>query len=86
MSAQMQTMTREQVMRGIIELARRLPAEKLASWYQYGLFIQSQSVWIPTVKMEQQVSDAELADEFAMWEDASDEDWLKIEAMLKEGG
>lgn len=33
------TLEREKV----IELAKTMPAEKLASWYEYGLFIQSRS-------------------------------------------
>ena len=39
MLAQSSPMTREQVIREVIDLVLQLPAEKLASLYQYGLFI-----------------------------------------------
>ena len=66
----------------IVALAKTLPEEKLASWYEYGLFIQS--------RVEEKVSvaaddeEAALAREFAMWDGASDEAWAKVERTLGE--
>ena len=84
MLAQSSPMTREQVIREVIDLVLQLPAEKLASLYQYGLFIQSQPAWTSMIESNQQQDDIDLAEEFALWEDASDKDWLKIENLLKE--
>lgn len=72
-----QTVTREQV----VALAKAMPGEKLATWYEYGLFIQSHPVLRPASDVE---ADADLAEEIAAWEAASDEDWLKIEQMIPE--
>ena len=36
------------------------------------------------IESNQQQDDIDLAEEFALWEDASDKDWLKIENLLKE--
>ena len=60
--------TRQQV----IELAKTMPFEKLANWYEYGIFIQSKSA----AKLS---DDSELAEEFKEWEAASNEDHLRIE-------
>jgi len=70
----MQTVTRKQV----IELAKIMPLEKLMRWYEYGLFIQSRPTNMPEVGL---LEDDEqlLIQEFAEWEAASDEDWLKLE-------
>jgi hypothetical protein len=65
--------TREQV----IELAKMMPVEKLAAWYEYGISIQSKS---PAELSD----DSELAEEFGEWEAASDEDQLRIERMTEE--
>ncbi len=51
-----------------IELAKTMPLEKLVSWYEYGLFIQTRAD-----------VDDDLAREFAQWERASDEDFLELE-------
>jgi hypothetical protein len=58
----------------VIELAKTMPLEKLASWYEYGLFIQSCAEL-----------DDDLRQEFAHWEAASDEDWLKMEEKIEHG-
>jgi hypothetical protein len=58
----------------VIELAKKMPLEKLTSWYEYGLFIQSR------VEL-----DDDLRQEFAQWEAASDEDWLLIEEKIERG-
>lgn len=67
---QTQIVTREEV----INLVNQMPLEKLASWYEYGLFIQSQPLRVapPNAADEEE---AELQGEFAAWEAASDEDW-----------
>ena len=72
-----QTVTREQV----IELAKTLPSEKLASWYDYGLFIQTRA---ETPVTEQLDDEAALREEFAMWDAASTEDFLAFERRLEE--
>jgi len=74
-----QTITREQVM----ALVKTMPLEKLAIWYEYGLFIQSRPVLMPATES---VAEDEhgLVEEFAAWEAASDEDWLKVEQMITE--
>ncbi len=58
----------------VIELARTMSAEKLASWYEYGLFIQSR-----TDNLEQD----DLGQEFRQWEQASAEDFLNLEKKLE---
>lgn len=68
-----QTITREKV----IKLVNEMPLDKLAIWYEYGLFVQSR----PLVVIE---GDEDLAAELAAWEAASDEDWQKLEAQLAE--
>jgi hypothetical protein len=68
MQNQTRTITPEQ----IIALAETLPAEKLESWYEYGLFIKA--------RHSQAKSDEEdLQNEIAAWEAASDEDLLNFE-------
>ncbi len=74
----LQTVTRTQV----IELAKTMPTSKLMSWYEYGLFIQSRP---PMSEEAKEQEDAELIEEFAIWEAASDEDWLAFEDILAEG-
>jgi hypothetical protein len=74
-----QTITREQVM----ALAKTMPLEKLATWYEYGLFIQSRPILMPTTESVDE-EERELAEEFAAWEAASDEDWSKAEQMIAE--
>ena len=74
-----QTVTREQVM----ALAKAMPREKLATWYEYGLIIQSRPVLRPAGGTDAE-ADADLAEEIAAWEAASDEDWLKIEQVISE--
>ncbi len=56
----------------VIELAKNMPLEKLESWYEYGLFIQSRT------KM-----DKNLQQEFLQWEAASDEDWFMMEEKIE---
>lgn len=56
----------------VIELAKNMPFEKLKSWYEYGLFIQSRN------KL-----DDNLQQEFSQWEAASDEDWLLMEEKIE---
>lgn len=76
----LQSVTRTQV----IELARTIPISKLASWYEYGLFIQSRPPMVAAVEEKQQDSpDDELMAEIAAWEAASDEDWMNFEDMLR---
>jgi hypothetical protein len=58
----------------VIELAKKMPPEKLASWYEYGLFIQSRFEL-----------DDDLRREFAQWEAASDEDWIMMEEKIERG-
>lgn len=65
----------------IVALAKTLPEEKLASWYEYGLFIQSRAVETPGAG--EQGPEA-FAQEMAQWEAASDEDWLAFEDQLEE--
>ena len=73
MQNQSHTITPEQ----IIALAGTLPAEKLESWYEYGLFIKT--------RHSQAESDGEdLQNEIAAWEAASDEDLLNFERVLSE--
>jgi hypothetical protein len=79
METETQSVTRQQV----IALARKMPDEKLAIWYEYGLFVQSQPLFILTQKSVNEV-DADLGTEIAVWERASDEDWLKMEQLLAE--
>lgn len=76
---QTQVITREQV----IELAKKMPIEKLVNWYEYGLFIQAHPRF--TLRQERSTeAELQLLDELAEWEAASDEDWLKLEAGLSE--
>ncbi len=79
MQTQIPQITREQV----IALAKTMPAEKLASWYEYGLFIQSHAQKMFSDKIFQN-DKAELMKEIAEWEAASDEDGLRFEHMIKE--
>jgi hypothetical protein len=65
----------------IVALAKALPQEKLASWYEYGLFIKSRS---ETPMPEQLDDEAALRKEFAMWDAASTEDWLAFEQRLEQ--
>jgi hypothetical protein len=58
----------------VIELAKKMPLEKLTSWYEYGLFIQSR------VEL-----DDDLRQEFAQWEATNDEDWLMMEEKIERG-
>ncbi|MEW5985848.1 MAG: hypothetical protein AB1791_04365 [Chloroflexota bacterium] len=58
-----------------------MPLEKLASWYEFGLFIQ----WRPLILTAPEATLADqlqLKQECATWEAASDEDWLKLEDSL----
>ncbi|MBX3050637.1 MAG: hypothetical protein KF753_04125 [Caldilineaceae bacterium] len=71
--------TRERV----IELAQRMPSEKLLRWYEYGLFIQASSLTTTATEAVDE-DEAKLWQEFADWEAASDEDWLKMEDNLGE--
>ncbi len=71
--------TRERV----IELVHALPPEKLLRWYEYGLFIQTSPLTIPATETADD-DEAELWQEFAAWERASDEDWLAFEDSLNE--
>lgn len=71
--------TRERV----IELAQNMPSEKLLRWYEYGLFIQASPLTIPATEAVNE-DEAGLWQEFADWEAASDEDWLKLENSLGE--
>ncbi len=81
---QMSAMSRAQVIQEVLDIAMHLPSEKLASWYQYGLFIQSQPTWTFVKESEHDPYDAELAKEFDLWEEASDQDWMITEGMIKE--
>ena len=76
---QTQIITREEV----INLVNQMPLEKLVSWYEYGLFIQSQPVHVapPTAA---DGDEADLQREFSVWEAASDKDWLTLENRLAE--
>jgi len=62
---------------------RKMPIEKLVNWYEYGLFIQAHPTF---TLMQDRATEAELQllDELAAWEAASDEDWLKLEAIRRE--
>ncbi|RIK41649.1 MAG: hypothetical protein DCC55_11240 [Chloroflexi bacterium] len=79
MATNTQIITREQV----IALAMNMPLEKLASWYEYGLFVLSRPTFVPATK-DEITNDAELQAELAAWEAASDEDWLKLEQQMTE--
>jgi hypothetical protein len=74
----LQTVTLEQV----IELAQTLPDEKLTSWYEYGLFIQSR-IGEQSGPSEDDEAEA-FRREMAAWDAAADEDWLKMERLLEE--
>lgn len=63
---QTETISRHQV----VELAMKMPPDKLAAWYEYGLFIQSR----PPVAAAQSDRKQDLMAELAEWEAASDED------------
>ena len=69
---QKEAVSREEV----IELAKKMAPEKLARWYELGLFIESRSTAA--------VDNAQLMEEIAAWEAASDEDWAKLESSLIE--
>jgi hypothetical protein len=71
--------TREQV----ISLAAHMPLDKLASWYEYGLFILAHPTLIPAAD-DSGVDEVELQAEWKAWEAASDEDWLKLEHQIAE--
>jgi hypothetical protein len=71
--------TREQVM----SLVRAMPPEKLARWYEYGLFLQSHPLFMPELASFEE-NNAELQSELAAWEAASDEDWAAFEQRLIE--
>ncbi len=71
--------SREQV----IALAKIMPIEKLAIWYEYGLFIQFHAQNISSEKSIPE-DQSELMKEIAEWESASDEDGLRFEDMIKE--
>lgn len=58
----------------VIELAKTMPLEKLISWYEYGLFIQTR------VEL-----DDDLNRELAQWEQASDDDWLEMQKTIESG-
>ena len=73
---QTETITRHQV----VELVMKMPPDKLAALYEYGLFIQSR----PLVKAVGSQTTQDLMAELAEWEAASDEDWLAIETLLAE--
>ena len=66
----------------VVELAMKMPPDKLAAWYEYGLFIQSR----PLVTATRSHMKQDLMAELAEWEAASDEDWLAFEAQLTEIG
>lgn len=68
MQNQFRTITREQ----IIALAKTLPAEKLESWYEYGLFIKA-------CHSQAKSDEDDLQNEIAAWEAASNEDLLNFE-------
>lgn len=84
MQAQVELMTRDQVLKHIWELAKHLLLEKLASWYEYGLFIQTRPIITPAIEVELEDDEQAMLDEFAQWEAASDEDWLKFEQQMQE--
>ena len=74
MTMRTQTITREQ----LVDLAMRMPQEKLSSWYEYGLFIQNHPIFT-TVGEVADETEIDLQTELAAWEAASDEDWLDFE-------
>jgi len=78
MDAQILPTIREQV----IALAKQMPIEKLASWYEYGLFIQSRYQNILSDKTIQN-DESTLMDEIQQWETASDEDALVFEHVME---
>lgn len=79
MTMKTQTITREQV----VALAMSMPVEKLISWYEYGLFIQSYPSLRTVIEaMDEQETD--LQAELAAWEAASGEDWLTLEQQMQE--
>ena len=65
----------------VIELAETMPVEKLARWYEYGLFIQAHPLVMPVSETAEE-NEMLLMRELAVWEAASDEDSLKLESML----
>lgn len=65
-----ETVTRDEV----IQLARTMPPEVLGKWYEFGLFLRSHPEAAATQKAE-----TRLREEFASWEAASDEVWLRME-------
>lgn len=69
--------TRKQV----IELAKTMPADALALWYEYGLFVQARA----TGSQPHVLDDAALQEEFDLWEAASDEDWLALPGFHRHG-
>ena len=79
MKTETQSLTRQQV----IALAKKMPIEKLAIWYEYGLFVQSHPLITPTLETANEVY-ADLDEEITAWNSASDEDWLKMEQRLVE--
>jgi hypothetical protein len=79
MTVQIERVTREQV----ISLVRSMPPEKLARWYEYGLFLQSQPIFMPELASSEE-NNAELQSELSAWEAASDEDWAAFEQRLIE--
>lgn len=78
MDTQISPTIREQV----IVLANTMPIDKLVSWYEYGLFIQSRYQNILSDKIIQN-DDSELMDEIQQWEAASDEDALLFEHVME---
>lgn len=81
---QPQVITREQV----IDLVRKMPSEKLGHWYEYGLFIQSQPLYVAPAVIVDEITPYEnkvqLHAEFALWEAASDKEWVAFENKLAE--
>ena len=71
MQNQSRTITPEQ----IIALAETLSAEKLESWYEYGLFIKAR-------RSQAESDEEDLHNEITAWEAASDEDLLHFERQL----
>ncbi len=78
MDTQISPTIREQV----IVLAKTMPIDKLVSWYEYGLFIQSRCQNILSDKITQN-DDSKLMDEIQQWEAASDEDALLFEHVME---
>ncbi len=58
----------------VLALAKQLNDERLADWYEFGVFLRERS----------KRSEDELEKEFGDWEAASDEDWLNFENSLAE--